>query len=656
MRRDRLDKIRRAIFGSERDVYDPQLFRRITVGALGAFVAVGGDFLGSCVYGPDVIGRATRGRTLLLVSTAATLLTIAILATSFAHLVDRFPIPGGGYAVAQKVTNRILALISGGALLFDAIFNVAVSVVTCVDAAADALPAFRMLRLPTAFAIILALTIVNLRGLRESVGLLIPILLAFIGSHLFVLGFALFHAPPLSGALHAIPRELGRLRSERGTWNLAWLLFSTYALTGPIYTGLESISNAVPTLKEPKPRTARRAMILLAGVPGGIITALLMGYFLYDLHPTGGRTMNALLFEGVASHESTEARWPHLFVTFPLLTESALLIISAQTGFVDGPRIIAALAADSYLPRRLTRLNGRLAPAAGILAVAIAATVSIVLAGGTLRPLVAVFVVAVFVTFTVSQWAMLRASFRVKRSRTPWFAGFLLHLVAFAITLAILAGTVANWWREALITLGLVGLMVFLMLFVSRRYRATVAAVQETEKRLTNETTAGGAIPLLGLSGRAAGHRPIALVFIDPGIALEQRLLLWMAQSYIEVSEIVLVSVAAIDTEALEREAHLRERERQHREKVARIEDGARKMGVPVRVLLRRGADVLETAATMIREYWQLRPEPKIVVGFRTPKQGSAVDRLVADELALRLQDRLERAQIPMVVVSTPLE
>src|SRR4051812_27710471 len=109
-----LQQLRQSILGSDRDVYDPRVFERITVGVLAAWIAMGGDLLGSCVYGPDVLARSSTGnRSVLVLAGVATLLTLATLAYAYTRMVAHFPHGGGGYTAAKHVLSERPALVSG---------------------------------------------------------------------------------------------------------------------------------------------------------------------------------------------------------------------------------------------------------------------------------------------------------------------------------------------------------------------------------------------------------------------------------------------------------------------------------------------------------------------------------------------------------------
>lgn len=656
-----LRSLRQALFGTDRDVYDPHLFHRITVGAVSAWIAMGGDLLGSCVYGPDVLARRSGSlRAVLLVSGAATVMTLGILALAYTRMVARFPHGGGGYTAAKHVVGERLALVSGVALVLDAAFNIGVSVITCVYAASDALPpAFRAARLPVALLLIVVLTAVNLRGVKESVALLAPILVAFVGSHLLVLGLsAAYRVEALPGVLAAVPGEIGALARQEGSLGALGTMARAYALGGAIYTGLESISNGVPILREPKIPTARRTMVLLAGVPALLICAILLGYLLYDVRPESDKTLNAVLFEHVFAGLGAARPELHFWmVTLPLFSEAALLIVAAQTGFVDGPRILGALAADRFLPRRLTRLNGRLAPAPGILVIAVIALAATMIARGALEPLVAVFVLSVFVTFTISQWAMLRHAFDRRRDGDDWRSDAALHGLALSLCAIILVGSIVTWWSEALFTLLLIALGVGLALSIQRRYRAMDEALQRAPEELTAaldppaKAASRGPVP-----SPPPRDAPIAVLLLGERTELGVPALRWLAGVSFGLSGVVLASVSLLDAEAVQSEERLQEIEQQRRSRLERVSEDARELGLPVEIEMRRGADVLETATALVLELMNGRPAPSVVIGFRSALDSAAVDPLLRDDLAVRLQARLEREKIPMVVVSIPLD
>jgi amino acid transporter len=655
----RLQSLRHALLGDDKDVYDPAVFRRITVGALGAWIAMGGDLLGSCVYGPNVLARSSQTtRGVLLVVAVATLATLALLAYAYTRMVAAFPHGGGGYTAAKRVLGEPLALVSGIALVLDAAFNVAVSVVTCVDAMADALPGgFSAAKLPLALSLILLLTLLNLRGVKESIPFLVPILALFAGSHLLVLGLAVAHrADALPGVVAAVPDDVARLAADAGWTGALGRMARGYALSGAIYTGLESISNGVPILREPKIGTARRTMVLLAGVPAALIGAILLGYVLYDVGPEGNKTLNAVMFERAAAALGGGTWRRLLMVTLPLFSEAALLILAAQTGFVDGPRILGALATDRYLPRRLARLNGRLVPAPGVLLIAAAAFAATLIARGAIGPLLVVFVVSVFVTFTVSQLAMLRHAIRPDADRSVARVDATVHVVAFALCLTILGGTVVNSWRGSAFALAMITAGAALAAAIRRRYTTLEEAVKRLHERVVPQAAAAIGDPAPGGDPPDPADERVAVLLVGEHADFARYAMAWLAGMPAGPRRVILASVALIDAEAVQGEAHLREAEGQRRRALDELASDARRFGLPVDVEMRRGADVLETAVALVLDVLAGRAPGSVVIGFRSAPTTSPVDPLLRDELAVRLQARLQREKVAMAVVSVPLE
>lgn len=652
----RFGRSRRAEGGADRATPDERVLDRVTVGVVAAWIAMGGDLLGSCVYGPDVLGRSSVGnRPLLVLAAVGTLLTLALLALAYTRMVARFPHGGGGYTAAKHVLGERVALVSGVALVLDACLNVAVSVVTCVDAAAAVLPpAWSAARFPAAIGLVVVLGGLNLRGVKESVAVLAPVLLAFVASHVLVLGWALIAgADRLPGAA-SLASELGQLAREHGAPGTLGMTLRAYALGGAIYTGLESVSNGVPILREPKARSAARVMWLLAGVPAVVIAVILAAYLAYDVRPEGDQPMNAILFGHVAARLAGGRAG--LLVAVPLLAEAALLVMAAQTGFVDGPRILGALATDRFLPKRLARLNRRLAPAPGILVVAAVALDATVVTGARLEPLIAVFVISVFVTFTISQWAMLRDAWR-RRPAGRWWADAGVHLASLIACAVILGGSAVAWRAGAVVTLGLIAAVVSLSLAIRRRYDRIGEAIEQLRAEVPPPVAPPERhAPVLSPEALIARDAPIAVLVVGDRTTFARVALSWLATLAARLGGVILASVAPIDAEAVQGEERLRGLEDERWRHLRGLAEEVRRSGLPVAIELRRGADLLETAASMVADLMRGRPSPSVVVGFRSTPEGSGLDPLLRDDLAVRLQARLQRDGIPMIVASVPLE
>ncbi len=189
-----------------------------------------------------------------------------------------------------------------------------------------------------------------------------------------------------------------------------------YSLGGGTYTGIEAVSNGVGIMREPRVQTAKRTMLLMATSLAITASGLLLCYLLWQARPVEGKTMNAVLLERVAGGWSLGGvNVGHAFVVIALVSEGALLFVAAQAGFLDGPRVMANMAVDSWLPHRFSALSERLTMRNGILLMGGTALAALIYTRGQVSKLVVMYAINVFVTFSLSNIAMTVFWFRRRR-------------------------------------------------------------------------------------------------------------------------------------------------------------------------------------------------------------------------------------------------
>ena len=171
------------------------------------------------------------------------------------------------------------------------------------------------------------------------------------------------------------------------------------------YTGIEAVSTNLPILRDPKVETARRTMQYMAASLALLAMGLVLAYILYRVSPEHGKTLNAVLLERMTAGWGEWGRW---FVYVTLFSEAALLFVAAQTGFFGGPRILAYMAADRWVPTKFGGLSDRFVIQNGILIMGGAALATLVLSGGSVHLLVVLYSINVFIDFSLSQLGMLR--------------------------------------------------------------------------------------------------------------------------------------------------------------------------------------------------------------------------------------------------------
>src|SRR4051812_8510089 len=288
-------RLRRLIFGAPKDVKDPDAFHKLSLVALLAWVGLGADGLSSSAYGPDEAFRQLGEHTGLAVFLAIGMaLTVFIISYGYTRIIERFPSGGGGYVVATQLLGRRTGVISGAALLVDYVLTITTSISSGADAIFSLLPGHLLtyqaagISLKMWFAMwgLGMLTILNLRGVKESVSALVPIFMAFLVTHALAISFA------IGGHLGSVPQVTAEVSANVSHTVSSLALFGTlklfvraYSLGGGTYTGIEAVSNGVGLMREPRVPTAKRTMLLMAVSLAVTAGGILLSYLLVHASP-----------------------------------------------------------------------------------------------------------------------------------------------------------------------------------------------------------------------------------------------------------------------------------------------------------------------------------------------------------------------------------
>lgn len=373
-----------------------------------ALAALSPDALASIAYANQEIflGLAVAGAVGLAYSwRIAFIITglLALVTLSYTQTIAAYPTGGGSYTVARENLGVTLGLTAAAALLIDYVLNAAVSLAAAVAAVASAFPALWTHRTAVALLLLLVITLVNLRGLREAGTVMIVPVYLFLAAYLGMIAY---------GVVVAIvdgPGDLTAVAPTAVAPVTIFLLLRTFAAGATALTGVEAISNAVSVFQPPEPRHARQTMAAMA---------VLMGILFLG-------TIGLTQYLGVvAGPQETilSALARRLFGSGPLylLVQGAtllVLVVAANTSFAGFPRVTSILAQDGFLPRQLTLVGDRLVYTNGILLLAALAGGLLVIFQGDTHRLIPLFAVGAFLAFTLSQsgmvvhWLRLRGSF-----------------------------------------------------------------------------------------------------------------------------------------------------------------------------------------------------------------------------------------------------
>src|SRR3989338_1974756 len=403
-----LKKIRTTFIGEAKNPQDRSVFHRMSLIAFFAWVGLGADGLSSSCYGPEEAFLALGSHPYLsLFIAGASVLTVFLISSSYAQIIELFPSGGGGYVVASKLLSPNVGMVAGCALLVDYVLTITISIASGADAFFSFLPPEWLgLKLHLAVLGVTVLTVMNLRGVKESVTVLTPVFLIFVVTHLFVVVYTIFlNFGQFSTVIQTVKEELFQTRRELGVWGMFFLMMKAYSMGAGTYTGIETVSNGLPTLREPRVETGKRTMVYMSVSLSVTVVGLILGYLFLQVQPMTGKTLNAVLFETIARDWGKPGE---LFVLITLFSEATLLFVAAQAGFIGGPRVLSNMALDRWFPTKFTSLSDRLVAQNGIMLMGAAALLAMILTGGSVRLLVILYSINVFITFCLSQAGMVR--------------------------------------------------------------------------------------------------------------------------------------------------------------------------------------------------------------------------------------------------------
>jgi len=470
-------------FGRARSLSEQNLFHKVSLIAVFAWVGLGADGLSSSCYGPEETFKALGANTHLSVFVAlASVVTIIAICASYSQIIALFPTGGGGYLVASKLLSPAAGVVSGSALLIDYVLTITISVASGADALFSLLPvSWQATKLVFATAGVIGLTLINLRGVKESVVLLVLPFFLFVATHAFAIVYGIAtHGASLGGAVTATVQEVHTVSSQLGVYGLLALLLRAYSMGAGTYTGIEAVSNGLPILREPRVQTGRRTMLYMGASLAITVTGLLVVYLLYAVAPVNGKTLNAVFCERLV------ASWPHTLGTYFLFaflaSEAVLLLIAAQAGFLDGPRVLANMALDRWFPTSFANLSDRLVTQKGILLMGVAAFVMMLVTFGSVATLVVLYSINVFITFTLSQLGMVVHWWQERRTEPLWRRKLAINGFGLVLTTFILVSlTVVKFNEGGWKTLFVTGVLVAIAFAIKRHYRQVAAQLSRLD-------------------------------------------------------------------------------------------------------------------------------------------------------------------------------
>jgi amino acid transporter len=395
---------------------------------------------------------------------------LVILLFSYRQTIRAYPSAGGAYIVTKDNFGLLAAQLAGVALLTDYVLTVSVSVAAGVAAITSAAPGLYPYRVGLSVAFIWIIAWGNLRGVRESGRIFAAPTYFFILMMFLLLGIGVVKG--LMGDLHPlpIPPDVAETTGAIGLF----LILHAFASGGAAVTGVEAISNGVPAFKPPEWRNARTTLMWMGSLLGVMFLGLSFLAMKLQVTPTETKTVISEVGRAVFGSGGIGTA---MFLMLQVAT-TLILILAANTSFADFPRLANFHAQDDFMPRPLTKRGHRLVFSNGIIGLAIASTVLVVLFQADVHKLIPLYAIGVFTSFTLSQAGMARRHLRLREP--GWRHGLAINGLG-AVTTAVVTVVIAftKFAHGAWAVMVFVPVMVWILVRMNHQYSREHAELDE---------------------------------------------------------------------------------------------------------------------------------------------------------------------------------
>ncbi len=592
------------------------------------------DALSSVAYAPQeilitlaVAGVGFYGRYAPWIALAVILLMATVVA-SYRQNVHAYPSGGGDYEVATVNFAPKAGLTVASALLVDYVLTVAVSVSSGVDNIAASVPFVAGHRAPVAIAIVVLLTLMNLRGVRESGAAFALPTYAFMVGVIGMVAYGLLRSVVLGDSLRSPSADYSvhvKATSAFTGFALVWLLMRAFSSGCAALTGVEAISNGVPAFQKPKSKNAATTLLLMGTLAVTMFAGTLALGLISKVHVVASPTEQLMNPDGsfvTGSYHQAPiiaqvaaavfGRHTALF-TYMTVVTALILVLAANTAFNGFPVLGSILAKDRFLPRQLLTRGDRLTYSNGVILLATFACLLIWVYKANVNALIPLYTIGVFVSFTLSQAGMVRHWTRLLRGeatakdKSRWRRIRVINAVGFTFTgIVLVIVVVTKFFAGAYIVIIAMPILFALMTAIQRHY-ASVA------RELTPDDGDESMLP----------SRTHALVLVSKIHKPALRALNYARAARPSTLEAVTVNVDPDETAALQSEWD------------------RRGLPIPLKVLDSPYREITATIVDYVRSLRLASPRDVVVVFIPEYVVGHWWEQLLHNQSALRLKGRL---------------
>jgi len=442
------------------------------IGPLTGIPIFGLDALGSASYGPEaaltiLMPLGTAGLAYILPITWTIIILLAIVYFSYRQTIEAYPSGGGSYTVASENLGIFAGLLAGAALLLDYVLVAAVGISAGIGALISAFPALQQHTLALCLVVLLLMTVVNLRGVRDTGLVFVFPTYLFVTCMLGALTFGVWKV--LAGGGQAAPVDPPPPLAQQAAAGGLLIALHAFSSGCTAMTGVEAVSNGVMAFKEPRTRSAQTTLTIIIA----ILMLMLAGIaYIARAYHIGATRPGESGYESVLSQIVAAITGKGAFYYVTIASILLVLILQANTAFADFPRICRAIARNGYLPRAFANRGRRLVYSHGIYVLVMLTAMLLIIFRGVTAHLIPLFAVGAFLAFTLSQAGMVGHWKRTggKHANKSMFINAVGAVATGAATLVVL---ISKFQEGAWITLVLIPCMLAFMRSVRRHYDRT---------------------------------------------------------------------------------------------------------------------------------------------------------------------------------------
>jgi hypothetical protein len=647
--------LKQILVGKPRDPTDPRVFHHLSLVAFLAWVGLGADGLSSSAYGPEEAFKALGSHAYLAVFlTLMVAATVFIISFAYSLLIEHFPGGGGGYLVATKLLGPRLGVVSGCALIVDYVLTITVSVATGCDAVFSFLPpGWAHQKLPTEVFVLLFLVVLNLRGVKESVTFLLPIFLVFVLTHFVLISYGLIaHFAGLPMVLQGAMTEARKTSAAIGLLPMIFILLRAYSLGAGTYTGIEAVSNGVQILREPRVHNAKKTMLYMALSLAFTAGGILFCYLLVHARPVPGKTLNDVLAETLFGPWKIGG-FPigSYLVIVTMVSEGALLFVAAQTGFIDGPRILANMAVDSWVPHRFAQLSDRLVTKNGVFLMGTGAIAVLLYSRGKSDLLILMYSINVFLTFSLTELGMSRYWIQTRRdpAHKNWRRNLAIHGTGLTMCLSILIVSVAEKFFEGgWLTVVVTSSFIALAFLIKRHYQGVREELRRLDETLLNIPVR----PHEESTDPIVRDEAVAVLLVNGFSGLGVHTLLSIQNLFPRVyRNYLFVQIGVIDSAAFKGASEIEELKKQTIADLEKYVAFARRLGFRAEYRLAIGTEAVEQVVKLSEEIHKEFPRSIFYLGQLVFENDRFYYRILHNDTAFAIQRRLQFAGLQAIVL-----